>query len=229
MNLKIGVKRMTFRLKNKPMKWKRISQPYKAKTHRGIDLAAPTGTPVYATADGTVVAASKGAWDWSYGNMVAIYHGHGNYTNHAHLSKIKVHVGQKVKAGQLIGLCGNTGRSFGSHLHFEIHLGRKWNRVNPKPYLDAAGKGKKTTYAKGNTYTLQESMNVRASASASAPRVGVKKWSSDAQKHATKSGLLKKGTKVTALAIVRQNGEIWLRTPSGYICAVNGKGKVYIK
>jgi len=221
---------MAFSLKNKPMAWKRISQPYKAKRHRGIDLAAPTGTPVYATQNGTVVAASKGAWDWSYGNMVAIYHGHGTYTNHAHLSKIKVRVGQKVKAGQLIGLCGSTGRSTGPHLHFEIHLGRKWNRVNPKPYLDKAGKvTKRPEYKKGGTYTLKEDMNIRMTSSSNSPKIGVRHWSKDAQKHATKDGLLKKGTKVTAVAVVRNNGETWLKTPSGYICAVNSKGKVYIK
>ena len=134
---------MSFSLKSKPMVWKRISQPYRKGKHGGIDLAAPTGTKVVAAADGKVVAASKGAWHWSYGNMVAIYHGGGNYTNYAHLSKIKVHAGQKVKAGQLIGLCGSTGRSTGPHLHFEVHKGMKWNRVNPKPYLDAIGKKKK--------------------------------------------------------------------------------------
>ena len=116
---------MSYVCKYRPIKYKRISQYYKKKTHRGIDLAAPTGTNVYATCAGTVVAAKYGAWDSSYGNMVAIYHGNGDYTNHAHLSKIKVKVGQKVKAGQLIGLCGSTGHSTGPHVHFEIHKGRK--------------------------------------------------------------------------------------------------------
>lgn len=230
--------RMGFYLENKPMRWKRISQLYKKKTHRGIDLAAPTGTPVYATADGTVVSAKYGGWDRSYGNMVAIYHGRGTYTNHAHLSKIKVRVGQKVKAGQLIGLCGSTGNSTGPHLHFEIHLGRtgkngkwdgksgKWNRVNPKPYLDNAGKRK--TFTKGKTYKLKEDMNVRMSPKASAPRVGVNKWSEDGKKHATKDGLLKKGTKVTVRDVYKNNDEVWIRTRSGWICAMNAKGKVYM-
>lgn len=225
---------MGFYLECKPCKWTRISQLYKKKTHRGIDLAAPTGTPVYATADGTVVSAKYGGWDASYGKMVAIYHGGGTYTNHAHLSKIKVRVGQKVKAGQVIGLVGSTGRSTGPHLHFEIHLGAKWNRIDPKPYLDKAGKQKKTTkkktvtYTKGKTYTLKEAMNVRMTHSASAPKVGVNKWTKDAQKHATKSGLLAKGTKVTAKDVWKANGEIWVRTPSGWICAKNSKGKVYM-
>ena len=228
---------MAFSLSNKPMAWKRISQPYKKNRHKGIDLAAPTGTPVYATANGTVVAASKGAWHWSYGNMVAIYHGNGNYTNHAHLSKIKVHTGQKVKAGQLIGYCGSTGRSTGPHLHFEIHLGRKWNRVNPKPYLDNAGKKKKKTkkaaigkYEIGKTYTLQENMNVRIGYSVSSPRIGVNKWTKEAQAHATKNGLLKKGTKVTVKDLYKSpKGEIWVKTPSGWICAKSANGAIHIK
>lgn len=225
---------MAFYLQNKPMTWKRISQLYKRRTHRGIDLAAPIGTPVYAAQDGTVVAASYGAWDKSYGNMVAIYHRDGNYTNYAHLSKIKTRVGKKVKAGDLIGLCGSTGRSTGPHLHFEVHLGRKWNRVNPKPYIDKAHKPKKTksvSYEAGKTYTLQEDMNVRIAPSASRPKVGVSKWTKEAQKHATKAGLLAKGTKVTAKDVFKDKtkNEIWIKTPSGWICAKNSKGKAYIK
>ena len=171
--------------------------------------------------------------DKSYGNMVAIYHGNGNYTNYAHLSKIKVRAGQKVKAGQLIGLCGSTGRSTGPHLHFEVHLGRKWNRVDPKPYIDNAHKPKKATvsYEVGKTYTLQEDMNVRIAPSASRPKVGVNKWTKDAQKHATKNGLLAKGTKITAKDVFKdtEKNEIWIKSPSGWICAVNSKGKGYIK
>lgn len=216
---------MKFRLKCKPCKWKRISQPYKKKSHRGIDLANNVGTPIYATADGTVVSAKYGGWDASYGKMVAIYHGHGTYTNHAHLSKIKVRCGQKVKAGQVIGLMGSTGHSTGSHLHYEIHLGRKWNRVDPKPYIDRAG----ISYVKGETYTLQANMNVRISPKVSAPKVGVNKWSADGKKHATKDGKVKKGTRVTARDVFYNNGEIWIRTRSGWICAVNAKGRVYIK
>ena len=218
---------MGFSMKNKPCTWKRISQYYKPKSHRGIGLANVAGTPIYATADGTVVSAKYGGWDKSYGNMVAIYHGNGNYTNHAHLSKIKVRCGQKVKAGQLIGLMGSTGHSTGNHLHFEVHLGRKWHRVNPKPYMDKAGKA--IVYTKGKTYTLQEAMNVRMSPKASAPKVGVSKWSEDGKKHANKDGTLKKGTRVTARDVFTNNGETWIRTRSGWICARNAKGKVFIK
>lgn len=211
------MRKMTFKLKNKPIHWKRISQPYKPKTHRGIDLAAPTGTPVYATADGRVVAASRGAWHWSYGNMVAIYHGGGVYTNHAHLSKIKVRIGQKVKAGRLIGLCGSTGRSTGPHLHFEIHLG-KWNRVDPKPYLDDLATRSKSYYHAEKTYETQEKMNVREKASSKSHKVGT----------------LDKGKKVHVIAVHKtKNGTYWLkfiyRGKARWICARTSKGKVYIK
>lgn len=209
------------------MNWKRISQTYKAR-HKGMDFAAPTGTPVYAVADGKVVACSTGAWDWSYGKMVAIYHGSGNYTNYAHLSKIKVRLGQKVKAGQIIGLCGSTGNSTGPHLHFEVHKGKKWNRVNPKPYIDGIGKNA-NKYKVGKTYTLCDDMNVRISYKKTASRVGVDKWSRDAQKHATKDGLLKKGTKVTCLDSHTHDGSTWIRIPSGWVCAVGSSGTVFIK
>lgn len=126
------------KFKNKPIKWQRVSQPFKADKHKGIDLAAPNGTPVYAVADGVVVAAGNSPWDskGSYGYEVAISHGDGVYTNYAHLKKgsICVAVGAKVKAGQKIALSNNTGTSSGPHLHFELHLG-KWNRVDPWPYI----------------------------------------------------------------------------------------------
>lgn len=133
---------MTLKLKSKPCQYTRISQPYKPGKHKGIDLVnhkTYAKTPIVATADGVVVAASRGAWDKSYGNMVALYHGNGNYTNYAHLSKISVKVGQKVTANQQLGLMGTTGNSTGIHLHYEVHNGKKWNRVDPEPYMDKVG------------------------------------------------------------------------------------------
>ena len=129
---------------------------------------------------------------------------------------------------------GNTGHSTGTHLHFEVHLGRKWNRVNPYPYIKnakatSASTSKKPKFVVGKTYTLQENMNVRISYKTNAPLVGVKKWTKDAQKHATKSGLLKKGTKVTCKDSITYKGATWIKTPSGWICAVGSTGKVFIK
>jgi murein DD-endopeptidase MepM/ murein hydrolase activator NlpD len=100
--------------------------------HRGIDLAAPAGTPVHAVAAGTVI---RSASDRSYGNVVVINHHNGYKTLYAHNATLLVKVGQQVKAGQQIAKVGSTGHSTGPHLHFEIH--RSGQRVDPAPYLAA--------------------------------------------------------------------------------------------
>lgn len=86
--------------------------------HRGIDIAAPIGTPVLAAASGVVVGAG---WHSGYGNLVKIEHLDGSVTLYGHTNKILVTHGQKVEQGQQIAEMGNTGNSTGSHLHFEIH------------------------------------------------------------------------------------------------------------
>ncbi len=88
--------------------------------HAGMDFRAPTGTPVRATAPGTVVSAG---WHGGYGRMVEIEHADGLTTRYAHLSRIRVSVGQKVEPGSKIGDVGSTGRSTGPHLHYEIRKG----------------------------------------------------------------------------------------------------------
>ncbi|HSV30281.1 MAG TPA: M23 family metallopeptidase [Candidatus Omnitrophota bacterium] len=87
--------------------------------HEGVDFGAPVGTPVYATGGGTVTLAEP--WD-RYGNTVEIDHGNGVTTRYAHLSKIKVKEGQRVTRSTVIGLVGNTGRSTGPHLHYEVRV-----------------------------------------------------------------------------------------------------------
>ena len=99
--------------------------------HYGLDLALPTGEPIYAAFDG-IVRISK--YNRSYGNLVIIHHHDGLETYYAHMSKRHVQAGDHVKAGDIIGLCGNTGRSFGSHLHFEIRY--KGNAINPETVID---------------------------------------------------------------------------------------------
>ncbi len=99
--------------------------------HSGIDLAAPVGTPVYATADGVVTVAG---YYGKYGLMVEIIHGEDYSTRYAHLSKITVKVGDKIKKGELIGYVGATGNATGAHLHYEVRL--NGIPVNPRPYLD---------------------------------------------------------------------------------------------
>lgn len=87
--------------------------------HEGLDFSAPPGSPVYATGDGTVKSAG---WESAYGKMVEINHGYNYTTRYAHLSEINVKPGQKVKRGDLIGKVGNTGKSTGPHLHYEVRL-----------------------------------------------------------------------------------------------------------
>lgn len=95
--------------------------------HPGMDFTAPTGTEVYATASGSIVLTKTEPW--GYGNHVIINHGNGYTTLYGHLSRFAVRGGQKIKRGQLIGYVGNTGRSTGSHLHYEV---RKYNNpLNP--------------------------------------------------------------------------------------------------
>ena len=100
------------------------------KMHEGYDIAARTGTPVTATADGIVSSVRTEA---GYGKMVTIDHGYGYRTIYSHNSKHYVKVGQRVRRGDRIAAVGNTGRSTGSHVHYEIRLNGV--PVNPKKYL----------------------------------------------------------------------------------------------
>lgn len=98
--------------------------------HTGIDLAAPSGTPVYATADGVV---SRADWYSSYGLYISLEHGASMQTRYAHLSRLAVASGDSVKKGDLIGYVGSTGRSTGPHLHYEVRV--EGLAVNPIPYM----------------------------------------------------------------------------------------------
>ena len=85
-----------------------------------VDIGAPIGTPVYAAGDGVVLIARSGSWNGGYGNYVVIKHPNGVQTVYGHLSQILVSQGEEVGRGNLIGKVGNTGRSTGPHLHFEM-------------------------------------------------------------------------------------------------------------
>ncbi|REJ84154.1 MAG: M23 family peptidase [Acidobacteria bacterium] len=130
-----------------------LTSPYGTRTnpftkesdfHAGIDLAAPTGTPVYAPADGRVNFASRYsvrqsvAW-WRYGNLVSIQHGDRFITLFGHLDSIAVKAGQEVRQGQLIGTVGNTGWSTNPHLHYEVRRLQgeddDYRPVDPRIYI----------------------------------------------------------------------------------------------
>ncbi len=100
------------------------------RAHSGVDLAATTGTPIYATADGIVSKAGRFS---SYGLYVSIEHGAQLQTRFAHMSRVAVANGARVKKGDIIGYVGSTGRSTGPHLHYEVRIAGK--AVNPIPYM----------------------------------------------------------------------------------------------
>ena len=109
------------------------SDPFRGRAamHPGIDLAGPLGTPVYATADGVV---DRSEWnDGGYGNLIEIDHGQGIQTRYGHLSERIAQPGQVVHRGDLIGLMGSTGRSTGSHLHYEVRVAGQ--AINPIPFV----------------------------------------------------------------------------------------------
>jgi murein DD-endopeptidase MepM/ murein hydrolase activator NlpD len=103
--------------------------------HRGIDIAAPLGTPIYAAADGVVIEAGPAS---GFGLWVKVEHADGTVTVYGHMYRFNVRKGQKVLAGEQIAEVGNNGVSYGAHLHFEV-----WEqggiKVNPLPWLNAAG------------------------------------------------------------------------------------------
>ena len=111
------------------------SDPFKATRamHSGIDLAGPIGTSIYATADGYVGRAGVVG---GYGNLVELEHGKSIQTRYGHLSAILVRAGQRVKRGELIARMGSTGRSTGSHLHYEVRVDGR--AVNPIPFMQSA-------------------------------------------------------------------------------------------
>lgn len=114
-----------FGMRTSPISGKRLM-------HKGIDMAAPMGTPIHAAQDGTVI--TKVAMDNVYGNYIILDHGKGMTSLYGHMSKILVSKGDRVSAGETIGLVGSTGMSTGPHLHFEIKLNGELQ--DPQKYIN---------------------------------------------------------------------------------------------
>ena len=123
----------------KPLSYRRISTKFgfrihpitkRKQLHSALDLAANTGTHIFAPADGVVVYAGKKRF---YGNFLLIRHGLGFETAYGHLYNINVKTGDYVKKGEYIAQCGNTGRSTGPHLHYEVRYLSKW--LDPEPFM----------------------------------------------------------------------------------------------
>jgi murein DD-endopeptidase MepM/ murein hydrolase activator NlpD len=110
------------------------TDPFKGrrKNHKGIDIAGPIGTPIYATADGIV---GRAQWLGGYGRYVEIEHGGNIQTRYGHMSRLNVAPNQRVRRGDLIGFMGSTGRSTGSHLHYEVRI--NGDAVNPAPFMES--------------------------------------------------------------------------------------------
>ncbi len=112
-----------------PTEGHRISQ-YFTWSHNGLDIANKVGTPIYAAEAGTIEISATG-WNGGYGNTLLINHGNGKKTRYGHLTSLYVKVGDKVTKGENIGTMGSTGRSTGSHLHFEVIInGARYNPLN---------------------------------------------------------------------------------------------------
>jgi len=110
--------------------WRRSPFGFGRDFHTGIDIAAPEGTPIYATAPGKVV---QTGWSGGYGNAVKIQHKYGFVTIYGHNSSVVVSQESSVRKGQLIAYVGHSGAATGNHLHYEIRLGNV--PINPYPYM----------------------------------------------------------------------------------------------
>ncbi|MFI6349090.1 peptidoglycan DD-metalloendopeptidase family protein [Streptomyces sp. NPDC050560] len=117
--------------------WGQAGSMWSSGHHTGQDFVVPSGTPVHALADGTVVTAG---WGGAYGNQVVIEHADGKYTQYAHMTSLNVSAGQTVTEGTQLGVSGATGNVTGPHLHFEVRTGPDYGSdVDPVAYLRAHG------------------------------------------------------------------------------------------
>lgn len=224
-----------------------VSQRYKGKSHNGIDLvgAGYTLDNVVAHSDGTVVGVvSNINYNTSksgrriYGNYVKIKHDNGMYTFYAHLKygSVAVSLNQRVTKGQVLGYMGNTGYSFGAHLHFEVRNANNV-QIDPTAYVGAelpitTNNAVQSTYKVGTTYTTQVILKVRAGAGTNYAQKSYNQLTFNAKANAYSSGVnigcLKAGTRVTCLEVKNVNNDIWIRIPSGWIAGKHN-GKTYVK
>ena len=206
--------------------------------HTGVDRVC-SNTALVSPADGTV---QRNEYNASYGNMVIITTTDGKSILMAHMkAKSKLKVGASIKKGDAVGTMGNTGNSFGAHLHIEVQNSKTWaynkNLLNPNSYIDWAdttSKGVETIpFKKGDVVTLTTNVNVRTGAGTNYAQKTVSQLTKDGKKNATSSkgsdkATLKAGTKVTVQAIKMVGSNIWAQIPSGWIC-LRYNGKNYVK
>lgn len=219
-----------------------ISQNYKGTGHNGIDLVGEGYTLDYVVAHsaGTVVGlrndinynTSSAGGPKIYGNYVKIRHSNGMYTFYAHLKSVAVKLNQRVEKGEVIGYMGNTGYSFGAHLHFEVRNENN-ETINPTPYINAELPGNNNSqYRVGTTYTTQVILKVRAGAGINYAQKTYAQLTPNARANAyssgANSGCLKVSTRVTCQEVKAVGNDTWIRIPSGWIAAIY-QGKVYVR
>lgn len=228
-----------------------VSQKYKGTRHNGIDLvgAGYTLDNVVAHSDGTVVGVvsncnrnTSKSGERIYGNFVKIKHDNGMYTFYAHLKygSVTVSLNQRVTKGQVLGYMGNTGYSFGAHLHFEVRNANNV-QIDPTAYVGAdlpvaekqdANISNNASYKVGTTYTTQVILKVRAGAGTNYAQKSYNQLTVNAKANAYSTGVnrgcLKAGTRVTCQEIRQVGNETWIRIPSGWV-AGKYNGKIYVK
>ena len=228
-----------------------VSQKYKGARHNGIDLVGAGYTLDYVVAhsDGTVVGVvSNINYNTSksgrriYGNYVKIKHDNGMFTFYAHLKygSVAVKVGDRVSKGQVLGFMGNTGYSFGAHLHFEVRNTSNV-QIDPTSYVGAdlpvaekqdANISNNASYKVGTTYTTQVILKVRSGAGTNYAQKSYKQLTPNAKANAYSTGVnvgcLKAGTRVTCQEIRQVGNDTWIRIPSGWV-AGKYNGKIYVK
>lgn len=211
--------------------------------HTGVDIVgvknvAHVTDDVVAHSSGKVIFCQKGqvhnpgsTGNASYGNCVKIRHDNGMFTLYAHLANVDVSIGQYVSAGQKIGHMGNTGNSYGAHLHFEV-----WNsnniRINPEPYLNKGFEENTTTFAPGTYKVTATLLNVRTGAGLGYAKKTAVQLTQNAQEQNGKLGNSKangllQNCIVDVSAIIKDNNYIWGKIPSGYIC-LQENGEDYV-
>lgn len=221
----------------------RITQNYKPGVHNGIDIVGVDNKDIHSTVNGTVEIAR---WENSknkkqgFGQYVLVHENNSNRCFiYAHLSKIKVKVNTNVKKGDIVGVEGDTGHSFGSHCHFEVRDGSvsgkslNINDISGIPNHEGCiyTNNEQPTDNRKNYHTLYN-MYVRYGAGLNYGVKLVKELTEDGKKNALDKGennlaIYKKGTIFTALEIIENKYGKWARTPSGYVCIKGASGTVY--
>lgn len=234
---------MSLKVVNDPLinKTKKCTSDYKTRnkkrpSHNGMDLTSKSSKNNYVIAieKGTI---SSAGYSSSAGYYVYIKHENGYQSFYCHLLKNSTLVkkGQKVIKGEKIGLMGASGTATGVHLHFAVKNSNNiW--IDPLPYLE----GTQTllneiAIPKNGTYTILSNRNVYTSYSNKSTRKLVKELTINGRLHATSikgsdKATLKKGTRVTVSQVVKNDeGHIWGKIPSGWICLVSNDGTIHIK